>query len=135
MRRGSRKRGSSSLFPQLDRTGARFPHPVAVAVALIDPIGVTSAMRGACQALDLRLHQALRGKAHHFAQQVASELFSENVRRFIMSSVIVGPWFVLSLATNPTENRLTTTLRSAGQLRRGCTLSFAHASVSGCSPI
>ena len=33
--------------PQLDRTGARFPHPVAVAVALIDPVGITGAMGGA----------------------------------------------------------------------------------------
>ena len=55
---------------QLDRTGTRFPHPIAVAVALIDPIGITRTMRGAGQVLDLQLHQALRGKADHLAQQI-----------------------------------------------------------------
>ena len=55
---------------QLDRAGARLPHPVAIAVALIDPLGATFAMPGAGQALDLQLHQALRGKADHLAQQI-----------------------------------------------------------------
>jgi hypothetical protein len=55
---------------QLDRAGARLPHPVAVAVAVIEPVGLTHAMRGAGQSLDLKLHQPLRGKADHLAQQI-----------------------------------------------------------------
>jgi hypothetical protein len=31
---------------------------------------MTRAMHGAGQPLDLQLHQALRGKAHHLAQQI-----------------------------------------------------------------
>jgi hypothetical protein len=55
---------------QLDRAGARLPDPVAVAVAVVDALGAALAMRRAGQALDLELHQALRGEADHLAHQL-----------------------------------------------------------------
>ena len=55
---------------QLDRAGARLPDPVAIAVALVDPLGAALAMGGAGQPLDLQLHQALGGEADHLAQQI-----------------------------------------------------------------
>ena len=53
---------------QLDRAGARLPHPVAVPVAMVEALGIALAVRGAGQALDLQLHQPLRRKTHHLAQ-------------------------------------------------------------------
>jgi hypothetical protein len=53
---------------QLDRAGAGLPHPVAIAVAVIDALRAAFPMRGAGQILDFQLHQALRGKPHHLAQ-------------------------------------------------------------------
>jgi hypothetical protein len=50
---------------QLDRAGARLPRPVAIAVALVDPIRTALPMGGAGQSLDLQLHQALGGEADH----------------------------------------------------------------------
>src|SRR5467141_3166384 len=50
---------------QLDRTGARLPDPIAVSIAVIDPLGAALTVPGAGQALDLQLHQTLRGKANH----------------------------------------------------------------------
>ena len=50
--------------------GPGLPIAVAVAVAVIDPIGAAFAMAGAGQALDFQLHQPLRGKADHLAQQI-----------------------------------------------------------------
>src|SRR5438876_2623286 len=44
---------------QLHRAGARLPRPVAVAVALGDPLRTALAMGRAGQPLDLQLHQAL----------------------------------------------------------------------------
>jgi len=37
---------------------------------MVDPLGAAFAMRGAGQALDLQLHQTLRGKPNHLAQQL-----------------------------------------------------------------
>ena len=55
---------------QFDRAGARFPDPVAIAVAVIEAVGTALAVRGAGHTLDLQLHQPLRGKTHHLAQQL-----------------------------------------------------------------
>ena len=55
---------------QLDRPGAGLPDPVAVAIAVIDPVRAALAMCGTRQAFDFELHQALRGKTHHLAQQI-----------------------------------------------------------------
>jgi hypothetical protein len=55
---------------QLDRPGARLPDPIAIAVALVDPIQAALAVRRAGRALDVQLHQPLRGKSHHLAQQL-----------------------------------------------------------------
>src|SRR6266481_5899091 len=56
---------------QLHRPGAGFPIAVAIPVAVGDPIGGAFAVRRAGQALDLQLHQAMRGKADHLAQQIS----------------------------------------------------------------
>jgi hypothetical protein len=52
---------------QLHRSGARLPVAVAIAVALIDPLGRAFAMGGPRQRADLHLHQALGGEADHLA--------------------------------------------------------------------
>src|SRR5450756_150455 len=49
------------------RAGARLPDPLAISVAVVDPLRAALALRGAGQALDLLLHQALRGKPNHLA--------------------------------------------------------------------
>ena len=55
---------------QLDRAGAGLPVPIAIAVALRQPLGALLAIGGAGQLADLQLHQPLGGKADHLAQQV-----------------------------------------------------------------
>src|SRR5438128_1598967 len=45
-------------------------YPVSVAIAVIDAVGAALAMRGTRQTFDFELHQALRGKTHHLAQQI-----------------------------------------------------------------
>ena len=68
----SREVASSSELGDapLDRAGARLPVALAIAVALGDPIGAALAVPGAGQPFDFQLHQPLRGKADHLAQQV-----------------------------------------------------------------
>ena len=55
---------------QFDGSGPRLPVPVAVAVALVDPLG--TAFAGCCtrQMLNLQRHQTLGGKADHLPQQI-----------------------------------------------------------------
>jgi len=55
---------------QFDGACAGLPSAIAVAVAVIDPVGIALAVGGASQALDLKLHQTLRRKSHHHAQQI-----------------------------------------------------------------
>ena len=55
---------------QLDRAGAGLPVAVAIAVALVEPIGLRSPCAAPVSALDLQLHQPLRGKADHLAQKI-----------------------------------------------------------------
>ena len=57
--------------PQLDGPGAGLPNPIAIAVAVIDTFRAALPMRGARQARDFQLHQSLRGKTHHLAQQIS----------------------------------------------------------------
>lgn len=96
---------------QFHRAGAGFPHPVAVAVALADPIGATFAEAGTRQIFDLQRHQALDGKADHLAQQIGVGAFSRSVRRGSMSSVIMDPRFGgLVRRPNPTEDSRWSTL-------------------------
>jgi hypothetical protein len=52
------------------RAGAGLPDPIAVSVTVVEPLRVALAVRGAGQTLDLQLHQALRGKPNHLAQQL-----------------------------------------------------------------
>src|SRR3979490_2765770 len=54
---------------QLDRSRASLPIAVAVAVALVAPLRTALAVPGAAQGFALQLHQALRGKADHLAQE------------------------------------------------------------------
>jgi hypothetical protein len=56
---------------QLDGSGAGLPNPVAIAVAVIDAVRAALPMRGASQVLDFQLHQSLRGKTDHLAQQIS----------------------------------------------------------------
>jgi site-specific DNA recombinase len=56
---------------QLDRAGAGLPIALAVAVAMGEAVGGASAVRRTGEALDLQLHQALRGEADHLAQEVS----------------------------------------------------------------
>jgi hypothetical protein len=55
---------------QIDRPGAGLPRPVAVPVALRQPVPRALAIGGAGQALHLELHQPLGGKADHLAQEI-----------------------------------------------------------------
>jgi len=55
---------------QIDGAGPRLPGPLAVAVALGQPLVTAFAVAGTGQRLDLQLHQALGGKADHLAQEV-----------------------------------------------------------------
>src|SRR5712692_4241048 len=54
---------------QLDGAGAGLPVSLAVAVALVAPIGAALTGPGAAQALGLQRHQALGRKADHLAQE------------------------------------------------------------------
>ena len=55
---------------QLNGAGAGLPDPITVPIAVIDPLRAALAMRRAGHALDFQLHQALRSKTHHLAQQI-----------------------------------------------------------------
>jgi hypothetical protein len=55
---------------QLYRTGPGLPVPVAVAIALDQPLGALLTVSRAGQAAHLQLHQPLGGKANHLAQQI-----------------------------------------------------------------
>src|SRR4029077_418235 len=95
---------------QLDRPGARLPNPVSIAIAVIDAVGAAFAMRGTDEAFDLQLHQALRGKPHHLAQQIG-------VRTLLQQSAkahhLVGHRWVLGsregLGTKPYRRSAMTT--------------------------
>src|SRR6266850_232226 len=56
---------------QLDRSraGLAVAVAVAIAVALVAPLPAALAVPGAAQGFALQLHQALRGKADHLAQE------------------------------------------------------------------
>jgi hypothetical protein len=58
-------------------------------------------MSGSGKRFHLQLHQALGGEADHLAQQVASELISKSVRRFMISSVIGGSSSQVGIAIRP----------------------------------
>ena len=49
--------------------GPGLPVAIAIAVALVGPALAALAVAGAAQGVGLQLHQALRGKANHLAQQ------------------------------------------------------------------
>jgi hypothetical protein len=75
MRRGSRKGREITALAQLwdaqlNGAGAGLPDPITVPIAVIDPLRAALAMRRAGHALDFQLHQALRSKTHHLAQQI-----------------------------------------------------------------
>ncbi len=56
--------------PELDGAGPGLPVPIAVAVALRQPLGALLAIGRTGELADLQLHQPLGGKADHLAQQV-----------------------------------------------------------------
>jgi len=56
--------------PQLDRPGAGLPIPVAIPVSVREPVGAAFAMRRTGQVLYLQLHQPMRRKPDHLAQQI-----------------------------------------------------------------
>ena len=55
---------------QLDRSGPRLPSPLAIAVALREPIRAPLAIGRAGQRPDLQLHQPFGGEADHLAQNI-----------------------------------------------------------------
>src|SRR5262249_19671018 len=55
---------------QLDRAGTRLPVAVAIAVALGATLSALLTITGAGEAFDFQLHQALRRKADHLAQEI-----------------------------------------------------------------
>jgi hypothetical protein len=55
---------------QLHGPGAGLPDPVAVPIALCQPVRRALAIAGAGQALHLERHQPLGGKPDHLAQQI-----------------------------------------------------------------
>jgi len=81
---------------QLHRAGAGLPQPVAVTVAMGNPLRTALAMGGAGQPLDLQLHQALGGEADHLAQEIGvGALFQKGTKshhlvghRWILGSVV-----------------------------------------------
>ncbi len=86
---------------QLHRAGPRLPRPVAVAIALGDPLRIALAMGGAGQTLDFQLHQALGGKADHLAQKIGiGALFQKRAKAH---HVVGHRWFLESgWRRNPT---------------------------------
>ena len=69
------KAGEVAALPQLgdaqlDAARAGLPGPVAVAVALSEPLRALLPIGGAGQRADLQLHHALGGEADHLAQDV-----------------------------------------------------------------
>ena len=94
---------------QLHRAGPRLPRPVAVAIALGDPLRIALAMGGAGQTLDFQ----------------ASELFSKSVRRLIMSSVIGGSSNQVGVATRPYRRIIDDQLRSRSLATALCGARFA----------
>jgi hypothetical protein len=70
-----------------------------------EPIGAAFAVAGASAALDLQLHQTLRGKADHLAQQIGIRTLLQKRLKLIISSVIVGSSVRWKGANqNPTED-------------------------------
>jgi hypothetical protein len=55
---------------QLHRPGAGLPIALAIPVAVGQSLAAALAVAGAGPAFDLQLHQALRGKTDHLAQQI-----------------------------------------------------------------
>src|SRR5262249_34583418 len=55
---------------QFNRSGARLPRAIPVAVALDKPLRALLAIAGAGHRPDLQLHQSFRGKADHLAQEI-----------------------------------------------------------------
>ena len=88
--------------PQLDRAGAGLPVPIAIAIALRQPLGALLAIGRTGQLADLQLHQALGGKADHLAQHVGVRGLLDQARRLIISSVIGGLSVRLTSQPNPT---------------------------------
>src|SRR5206468_3596289 len=55
---------------QFHRPGTGFPVALAIPVAMRDPIGAALAVRCTGQAFNFQLHQAMRSKTDHLAQQI-----------------------------------------------------------------
>jgi hypothetical protein len=81
------KAGEVRAFTQLGDAqfhpaGSRLPVAVAIAVALIDPLGRALPARSAGERADLHLHQALGGEADHLAQKIGVRgLFQKRAKR------------------------------------------------------
>ena len=96
---------------QLDRAGPGLPVAVAVAVALVEPLGARLAVAGAGQARRPPAPSAARRQSR--SSRAANRRRSSSpasARRFIISSVIVGVlWLGCSSQPNPTERSAMTT--------------------------
>src|SRR3954465_7023834 len=81
--------------------GTRLPRPVAVAIALIDPLRIALAVGGAGQSRALQLHQTLGGKADHLAQQIGiGTLFQKSAK---VHHLIGHRWVLGSVAGSATK--------------------------------
>jgi hypothetical protein len=115
MRRGSRKLGKyeslrsfgrtnaphSPCDAQLNRAGPRLPIPVAIAVALDEPVGRTLAVACAGLGADFHLHQPLGGEGDHLAQNIR---VGGRLHQRAKGHHLVGHWRVLGCVEirNPT---------------------------------
>ena len=91
---------------QLHRAGPRLPVPVAIAVALGEPVGRALAMRRAGPGADLHLHQPLGGEGDHVAQNVRIGGLLHERAKVIISSVIGGSSVCVAIRNpNLPENR------------------------------
>src|SRR3970282_267625 len=53
-----------------DRPRPRLPRPLAIAVAMVRPLGGPLAMSSASEALDLEIHHAVDDKRHHLPEEI-----------------------------------------------------------------
>ena len=72
---------------QLDRARAGFPVALPVAVALVASIGAALAVPSTAQRLRLQLHQPLRGKADHLAQEARIRALFQKLAK---SDLVIG---------------------------------------------
>jgi hypothetical protein len=83
-------------------------------------------MSGSGKRFHLQLHQAMGGEADHLAQQVAWELFSKSVQRFMISSVIGGSSNQVGIAIRPYRRMIDDRPQAARSLQRAMDCALAR---------